>query len=256
MKKALLVTVAALCVLALPVRAQEAQQPAPVPVSDDFKFDVKYWDPELLDILSAGPQILPAAMAIVIKPYPANTSAETKSELAAMQKFSAEERTDAAVEAIKAEHVLVPLYRIFSQKGFYDFEKAPATNGLLATLDREVVYFTLREKQAMQRPRPTQLMPELTTVVPVPPHAAYPSGHAGQSYAAALLLAEIDPARAEQYKQLAIDIAHRREIAGVHYPSDSEAGRALAVQVVKALLAKPEIQERLAQAKKEFETAH
>ena len=33
--------------------------------------------------------------------------------------------------------------------------------------------------------------------------------------------------KADEYKKLAIDIAHRREIAGVHYPGDSEAGRVL-----------------------------
>jgi acid phosphatase (class A) len=260
MKKALLTTALVCSVLASPVMVMATdavkppvQEPAPTPISDDFKYDIKYWSPELLAQIERGPRILSADMALDLKPYPANTSEETKAELEALKKFAAEERTDAQLARIQLENKVVPLYLIYSQDGFYDFDSHPITNSLLASVDRDVSYFILREKKAIQRPRPTQLAPELTTVIPVPPHSAYPSGHAGQSYASALVLAEIDPANAEKYKQLALDIAHRREIAGVHYPSDGVVGRALATQVVAAILAKPEIQERVALAKKEFE---
>ena len=259
MKKALLTTALVCSVLTSPVMVVAEQpvfpalQPAPTPISDDFKYDLNDWHPELLAQLERGPRILPRDMKLEVKPYAANTSAETLAEIAALKKFEAEERTPEQIKKMDRENITMPLYRVFADEGLYDFDTHPITNSLLASVDREVMYFILREKKAFQRPRPTQLAPELTTVIPVPRHSAYPSGHGGQAYAFALILSEVDPVNADKYKQMAFDIAHRREIAGVHYPSDGEAGRAIATQVVAAMLEKPEIQERMVLAKKEFE---
>lgn len=224
-------------------------------ITDDLKFDIKDWGQPLLSVHEIGPRILPKDFAIELKPYPANTSDETASELQALKTFAAEERTPEQVETIKHENVLVPITNIFAENGFYDFNTHPIVNSLLSTVERDIAYFTLDQKLKFQRPRPTQLDSDLTTVIPVPPHSAYPSGHSGETYAAALMLSEVDPANADKYKQLAVDVAHRREIAGVHYPSDSEAGRALATQVVSALLKTDDIQKRIALAKKEWTTS-
>ncbi len=240
-------------VLALGVIAAPAAFAAEGKISDDLRYEMKDWGPELLDFIERGPKVLPKDMTFTIKPFPANSSAETAGELEFLKTLSVEARTTEQLAKIQQENVLMPLYFAFSQNGHFDSH--PVTNSLLASVDTDVSYFILREKKAIQRPRPTQLMPELTAAIRVPSHSAYPSGHAGQTYASALVLAEVDPANAEKYKQLAIDIGHRREIAGVHYPSDSEAGRALATQVVAALMKDPEIQKRVALAKKEFETS-
>lgn len=260
MKKVLLTSVLALSVLTLPVMvmAQHTlptikQDPAPTPLTDDFKFDEKYWSPVLIEMIKQGPKVLPADMAITLMPYPANTSDAAKAELDALKKMALEERTEDNLKRIHHENTVVPLYKVFADEGLYNYESHPLTNSLLATVNHEVAYFILREKMALQRPRPTQLAPDLTTVIDVPPHSAYPSGHAGQAFALGLMLAHLDEANADKYKKFAIDIGHRREIAGVHYPSDSAAGRELASRVLAALLEKPEIQERVALAKKEFE---
>ncbi len=150
----------------------------------------------------------------------------------------------------------MPLYQAFAHYGLYDFEKAPITNSLLAAVDRDLSVFLLGVKKDMQRPRPSQLDPTLTTAVPVQHHSSYPSGHAAQAYASALVLAKADPENADKYKQIALDIAHRREVAGVHFHSDSVAGRMLAEQVVAEMFGKPAIKERLELAKKEFVTSH
>jgi membrane-associated phospholipid phosphatase len=74
----------------------------------------------------------------------------------------------------------------------------------------------------------------------VPGHAAYPSGHATQSFLIARCLAaavEGGPSAlaSEALDALANRIARNREIAGVHYPSDTAAGRDLAAQLFAAL---------------------
>ncbi|MEM8777091.1 MAG: phosphatase PAP2 family protein [Pseudomonadota bacterium] len=85
-------------------------------------------------------------------------------------------------------------------------------------------------KEQFQRPRPSQLRPDIAPVIDVPEHPAYPSGHANQHFMIAMALTEFAP----QYQQRLFDIATRvsenREYAGVHFKSDTEAGKDLARQ--------------------------
>ena len=84
------------------------------------------------------------------------------------------------------------------------------------------------------RPRPSQACPALLPPVPVPGHPSYPSGHATEAHLIELVLNDVlknapqSAAMAIDLKALAWRIARNREIAGLHYPSDSNAGRALA----------------------------
>jgi len=57
---------------------------------------------------------------------------------------------------------------------------------------------------------------------------AYPSGHATISRVFALLLSDLDPEKKEVYLAKADEAALNRVIAGVHHPSDIEAGKRLA----------------------------
>ena len=97
------------------------------------------------------------------------------------------------------------------------------------------------------RPRPSQLSPSLMPPIAVPGHAAYPSGHATESYLLASILAEVMPAEASQktdatdddstpLRRLAQRVARNREVLGLHYPSDSKAGRFLGDESAKILL--------------------
>jgi membrane-associated phospholipid phosphatase len=98
---------------------------------------------------------------------------------------------------------------------------------LVATM--AVMYF----KTKFDRVRPSQLIPALLPPIPVPGHASYPSGHSTQAHLFALCATEILQATpgvgiSLVLTKLADRIARNREIAGLHYPSDSEAGKNLA----------------------------
>ena len=108
--------------------------------------------------------------------------------------------------------------------------------------DLETLIFLFKEE--FNRVRPSFLDPTLSTVIEVPGHPAYPSGHATQSYFIALIMSTLNPEEKDTYIQDAYRIAHNREIAGVHYPSDSEAGRILA-QAVYDVLQDNEIYKKL-----------
>jgi membrane-associated phospholipid phosphatase len=108
-----------------------------------------------------------------------------------------------------------------------------------------------------KRMRPSQLLPGLMPPISVPGHASFPSGHATQSWLVSLCMQQALPgfnlsnsthlpstptsgslcaALTPGLTQLALRIARNREIAGLHYPTDSVGGRTLASQIFSDML--------------------
>jgi membrane-associated phospholipid phosphatase len=113
-------------------------------------------------------------------------------------------------------------------------------------------FLAMYYKRSYQRARPSQLSPTLMPPIPVPGHASYPSGHATQAYLLSLLLGQVMPPvvvnlfnpTASAYPgtqpdsllgRLAERVARNREVLGVHYPSDSAAGKNLALAALPLL---------------------
>ena len=94
-------------------------------------------------------------------------------------------------------------------------------------------------KRHFKAPRPAQIYPALTPIVPTPRHPSYPSNHSFQSHLIADMLTAILQEKgnkpphgiAKPAKAFAERIARNREIAGVHFSADSEAGKWLADQM-------------------------
>jgi acid phosphatase (class A) len=84
------------------------------------------------------------------------------------------------------------------------------------------------------RSRPYVIEPKLKVAQPLP-HGAFPSGHSFGSFVNAELLSRLAPDRREELLNSAQEFAWSRELLGVHYPSDSEAGRIWAADFVKFL---------------------
>lgn len=103
----------------------------------------------------------------------------------------------------------------------------PAFSGRFYEALSDVELVVLGLKRRFGRLRPTAVMPEIEPVVPVPWHFSYPSGHATQSAFAAEILARIAPKSAVRLRQLAVQVGVNREVAGLHYPSDTTTGVAL-----------------------------
>lgn len=78
-----------------------------------------------------------------------------------------------------------------------------------------------------------------------PGHPSYPSGHASLAYTWAFILERVvqDANKVQAAKDLAQAVAHRREVAGLHYPFDSAAGERLARFVVGRLWLSPGFQD-------------
>jgi len=221
------------------IPSEPSEYPLPRYPDDGALIDIRYpdkaWSKMLLHMMEEGPLTLPKDFDTGLAPPPANDSLTTRADLDAMLEMQKTERTPETVAAIEIENQPPNPCWFFTEHRLmdrHDYEKFK----LVFYVVRDVSYFLLRDKYKFERARPTQLEPRLTHVIPIPAHGSYPSGHAGQSWAAALVLAAVDPAHAEDYKKLAIQIAHHREVAGLHYPGDSEAGRLLATNTVAALM--------------------
>ena len=93
------------------------------------------------------------------------------------------------------------------------------------------------------RPRPSQLEPRLRPMIDVPRHASYPSGHSLQYNLVAKALASVVRSHEIGYQlfQIADRIAVNREWAGLHYASDTEAGKMIAFAIF------PQVQEAFAE---------
>jgi acid phosphatase (class A) len=87
------------------------------------------------------------------------------------------------------------------------------------------------------RPRPYQTDSSLEPCIEGPTgRKSYPSSHATLSHLGACLLAEFYPAKAAALLDAGDCYAELRLIAGVHHPSDIEAGRMLAEQICRRIL--------------------
>jgi membrane-associated phospholipid phosphatase len=125
----------------------------------------------------------------------------------------------------------------------------PFTHGLARIGMRIGEFQSMYYKALFNRPRPSTLSPALLPPIEVPGHASYPSGHATQAYLTALLLSEVMPAAANHaldvdgqvvgapgqpnravgpLYRIAERVARNREVLGLHYRSDTAAGRLLA----------------------------
>jgi hypothetical protein len=116
----------------------------------------------------------------------------------------------------------------------------------------ETAMVCLKAKYA--RPRPSELLPAL-----FPPmefhHPSYPSGHSLVAHLMAYCAAYIWPDMHDTFVGLANQIGANREIAGLHFPSDTAAGVDFAKQLFQSMLETKTMQTVLEEAKSEYASA-
>jgi len=99
--------------------------------------------------------------------------------------------------------------------------------------------FLLKAGHARARPWAccsAQLKPQFDATHPLfPGHGSYPSSHATLAYLYAGVLQRAGIGDPHKLQGSAADVAVNREIAGVHYPSDTQGGIELARQILEAM---------------------
>ena len=95
---------------------------------------------------------------------------------------------------------------------------------------------TWDSKYAHSRSRPIGIDRTLPTVVSTPATPSYPDEHAVAAAAAAAVLSEVFPQRAEEFLRLSEEAGRMRLLAGVAFPSDVEAGSELGRKIAQTTL--------------------
>jgi membrane-associated phospholipid phosphatase len=151
----------------------------------------------------------------------------------------------------------------------YSAATHPATTRLVGLALTMAVVAEFHYKRLYARPRPSQLSPALMPPIDPPGHASFPSGHATEAMAVALILKEVMPGLAKTHRNkdnsadnirdplldMARRIARNREILGLHYPSDSRAGQLLAEKVVAVVKTMTGVADLITQARAEWSVA-
>lgn len=107
---------------------------------------------------------------------------------------------------------------------------------LLAATMASTAAVTQVAKQKFDRQRPHQVDPSIKPPVHLPRDSSYPSGHASSAFAAARVIATLEPKLAIEAYALAAQVAASRVYAGVHFPTDVVAGALLGTGVAEAAL--------------------
>lgn len=242
----------------------------PMPDSTDRKqFPLEGLSPKnTLKLLLKPTYLLLPVSEFKLPDFPANSSIQTKAEIEFLLKLQATARSEEKVkESLEFANVYYDvlvkptdstynrfqknLFHIGRQLPYFSPEKLPITAKLMTNIWTDCTYYFWALKFQYNRTRPYMLDSRIKNLNNTN-FQAYPSGHASASYVAAYIYQELVPEQTELFVKNAYDMAYSREIIGVHYPSDSEAGRLFARQFVNYLLENPVFQKDLAQAKIEM----
>jgi hypothetical protein len=187
--------------------------------SQQKTFPQRYWDPNFHArlVVQDTMERLPWKTDIVIDPFPDDTSAEFRKELADLVKMQENKpQMERRIPEILAQDR--GIVDSFQRVWLFEARSHPKTFEMARVMMDIASHVLGYYKHYFNRARPSQYVPQLVTVIPVPGHPAYPSGHSTQAHLVAFGLAEIIPdqgVRAE-LEQLAWRIAENREWAGVH----------------------------------------
>jgi hypothetical protein len=83
-----------------------------------------------------------------------------------------------------------------------------------------------------------RLDPEVKPIVTTPNHPSYPAAHACLSFAVTKMMGHLFPRDAEMFSAVGEQAAESRLWAGIHYRSDIDAGRQLALAVADKVIAR------------------
>jgi acid phosphatase (class A) len=210
--------------------------------SNAMAADTYYISPSEIDLLH------------ILAPPPAPDTAEGKADLQAVL-VTVNARTDADIKQAQEDDKRT-VFRFADVMGpNFSAETLPLTAQLFQHVYEDGNAATLAAKNFFQRKRPFVVDPDIKIVVNQPPDFSYPSNHSTFGNESGILLAAMVPEKAGAIFARAATYAHNRVVAGVHFPSDVEAGRIAASVIDNSFLHNPRFESDFAKAKTEVRAA-
>lgn len=160
----------------------------------------------------------------VLAPPPAVDSPQENADLQAVL-AAVQSRTDAEIKHAQADDQKI-VFRFADVMGpNFRPESLPFATQLFQHVYEDGNAATVAAKAYFKRQRPFVVDPDIKIIVVQAPDFSYPSNHSTFAYESGILLAAMVPEKAAAIFERATDYAHNRVIAGVHFPTDVEAGR-------------------------------
>ena len=128
----------------------------------------------------------------------------------------------------------------------------PAAAKFFKRLYKTESAFNKQGKDLWQRPRPPVVDKRLEPVAKYSNSGSYPSGHSAFGFLTGIALADMVPEKRVQIFERAREFGDNRVLGGVHYPSDIEAGRQLAVMIAVLVQQNAEYRKDFAAARSEL----
>jgi acid phosphatase (class A) len=191
-------------------------------------------------------------LATLLPPPPAPESNTQKADLSAV--LSAQEsRTEQQAErAVKDNST--SLFRIADGLFGDQFtpEKLPKVTVFYNHVIGDTVAILASTKDVWNRPRPFAISADVHAIGELPTSGSYPSGHATRGQLTAIILSNMVPEKSTQLFARGREYGENRVVAGVHFPSDIEAGRLSATAIAAVLMENVQFKNDLNEAKAEL----
>jgi acid phosphatase (class A) len=177
----------------------------------------------------------------LLAPPPAPNSAAQQRDMAAVLKVQ-RERTPEEVAAGRAD-LQESVFRFADVLGTRFSEgNLPKTAAFFKAVNADAAMIASGGKAFFRRARPFVVSSEVHPTVPSGEKAyyrAYPSGHATMGYLDGILLANMVAEKRAELFARGRQFGENRVVDGVHYPTDTEAGRLDGTVVAAALMRNP-----------------
>jgi acid phosphatase (class A) len=202
--------------------------------------------------------------------YPANSSEQTRAELDFLLKLQVSRTPEQVkraefIAAIGSSPSIVnpadsdyaanrnQLFYIAESVGsWYKADNFPFTARLLMNAIQDIRATEFRLKRYFKRARPYHLEPRLKPLARIA-SPSFASGHTLWAFTQAFVFSEIIPEKRNGFIDRAEEVRWSRELMGIHYPSDNEASRIIAWQLLQSWKNNPQFVYDLEQAKIEWQ---
>ncbi len=189
---------------------------------------------------------LPTDFVKSFPPPPKINSKEDKTDLATVLKYQ-KSRTAEDCERAESEEK-VTLKTMFGKPyGTLTDEEVEKWSSLFEKIRLEGRMYAFKVKEGYKRPRPFVNHKEVQPCIKHEVSDSYPSGHSTIAYVFATVLSKIHPESSKEYLKRAEQIALDRVMGGVHYPHDIEAGKQMALIVMRSLTMNKQFNDEFAQ---------
>jgi len=206
-----------------------------------------------LELAKTPAFVSPNAISLeLLPPPPAADSSEQKRDNVILM-WEQNSRTVYDAQRAWGSVTLTPSYFNEALGARFEESKYPKLYSLMTMVLADSKLYTDAFKLHYKRTRPYDADPALKPMIPIEESFSYPSGHGTRGMTAALVLAELFPARRDALIQTGRTLGQDRVIGGVHYPSDIEAAVTLAEALAKSIVASDAFKAKVKAAQDEIQ---